>query len=245
METGLKGKAVLITGSSRNMGRAAALAFAGEGANLALCTSSGGDDLDKVAVEARALGAAVVSGKCDVSDDVAVKSFVEKAQSELGSIDVAINVAGYRCEASFLDETIEAWKRNIEVNLDGPFHVCRAVLPMMIQRRWGRIINISGVSPFIGGPAAKAMVKLGIVGFTRGLASEFAKHKITANSIGPGYIARDTDVPLAEKPLPASMPMGRKGTYKELISLMLYLASEDAGFVTGQCYLANGGSYYL
>ncbi len=245
METGLAGKTVLITGASRNMGRAAALGFAAEGANLAICTSARMAELEGVADAAQKLGAGVVSQICDVSDPAAVEAFVDRARSEFGRIDVAVNIAGYRAERPFLDETFEVWTRNIEVNLNGPFHICRSVLPLMIERRWGRIINISGISPFIGGPAAKAMVKLGIVGLTRGLAQEFAPHNITANCIGPGHIARESDSAAAEKPLPQHVPMRRKGSAKEVVSLMLYLASEDAGFVTGQCYLANGGSYFL
>lgn len=170
METGLKGRAVLITGASRNMGRAAALAFAQEGANLALCTSRKMAELGAVADEARSLGVRVVAVQCDVTDSAAVAAFVKRAREKLGAVDVAINIAGYRNEAKFLEGSPEAWARNIEVNLNGPFNVCRSVIPLMIERRWGRIINLSGIAPYIGEGAAKSTVKLGIVGFTRGLA---------------------------------------------------------------------------
>src|SRR5688572_5072328 len=113
MKTGLQGRSVLVTGASRNMGRAAALGFAEEGANLALCTSRRMDELEEVAIAARALGVKVVAAKCDVSDAAAVASFVDEARSALGGVDVAINIAGYRCERGFLEETPEAWSRNI------------------------------------------------------------------------------------------------------------------------------------
>lgn len=245
MDTGLKGKTVLITGASRNMGRVAALMFARAGANLALCTSAKINELNQVTDEARALGVRVVAEKCDVSDSAAVSGFVKKTRDKLDSIDVAINIAVYRAERRFMDESFEAWSRNIAVNLNGPFHICRNVIPLMIERRWGRIINVSGIAAFNGASPAKAMAKLGIVGFTRGLAREFGAYNITANCIGPGAIDRDYDPLVREKPLLPTQPVPRKGTPEEVVSLMLYLASENAGFITGQCYMVNGGSNFL
>jgi 3-oxoacyl-[acyl-carrier protein] reductase len=244
VDTGLKGKTVLITGASRNMGGVAALAFAREGANLALCTSRKMKELGAVAEEARALGASVVAEQCDVTDGAAVAAFVGKTRDKLGGVDVAINIAGFRNEAKFLEGSLEEWTRNIEVNLNGPFHICRNVIPLMIERRWGRIINLSGVAPYLGGGAAKGMVKLGIVGFTRGLAREFAPHNITANCIGPGSIAREREAHEVEKNLNPMQPIRRKGRAEEVTALMLHLASVHAGFITGQCYLVNGGAYF-
>lgn len=245
MDTGLKGKTVLITGASRNMGRFAALAFAREGANLALCTSRKMKELGAVADEARALGVRVVAGQCDVTDGAAVAAFVRHTREKLGGVDVAVNVAGFRNEAKFLEGSLEEWTRNIDVNLTGPFNVCRNVIPLMIERRWGRIINLSGVAPYLGGGAAKAMVKLGIVGFTRGLAREFAEHNITANCIGPGTIGRgEREAHESEKELRPWQPIRRTGRPEEVTALMLHLASENAGYITGQCYLINGGAYF-
>jgi 3-oxoacyl-[acyl-carrier protein] reductase len=245
MDTGLKGKNVLITGASRNMGRLAALDFAREGANLAICTSAKMKELHAVAEELRSLGARVVAEQCDVADAHAVTRFVAKASGELGSIDVAINNAVHRAEGAFLAESDEVWQRNIEVNLTGPRNICRAVLPGMIERKWGRIINFSGIAPFLGTGPAKAMVKIGIVGLTRGLAREFAEYNITANCIGPGLFDVERDAFQRDKPLPPTQPIRRPGKPAECASLMLYLASENAGFITGQCYLMNGGMYFL
>jgi len=243
LDTGLKGKTVLITGASRNMGRAAALGFAREGANLAICTSTRMTELNAVADEARAMGVAVVAVKCDVTDGAAVKLFIAETKKALGGVDVAINLAGDRHECAFLEQTLDDWHKNIAVNLTGPFHICQQVVPLMIEKKHGRIINISGVSPYLGGPPAKAMVKLGIVGFTRGLAKEFLAHNITANCIGPGGVERTSlDAHEHNKPLRAGQT--RMGTAEEIVSLMIYLASDKAGFITGQCYLANGGRYF-
>ena len=118
-----------------------------------------------------------------------VASFVKSARDGLGGVDVVVNIAGFRAESPFLETTFEEWTHAIDVNLTGPYYVCQQAIPSMIERGWGRVINISGVSPYLGGGATKAMVKLGIVGFTRGLAREFGKHNITANCIGPGTMA--------------------------------------------------------
>lgn len=245
MDTGLKGKTVLITGASRNMGRHAALAYAREGANLAICTSAKMTELEQVAAEARALGAKVVAGRCDVADNAAVTGFVNKVRDELGTVHVALNNAVYRgAEGAFLEEDDEAWQRNFAVNLTGPRNICRAVLPLMKKQRWGRIINFSGIAPFLGGSVTKGMAKLGIIGFTRGLAREFAEHEITANCIGPGTIDVERDAFQKSKPLKPGQPIRRMGKPQEVVSLMVYLASEDAGFITGQCYLVNGGMYF-
>lgn len=245
MDTGLKGKTVLITGASRNMGRIAALAFAREGANLAICTSSKMDDLQKVARECADLGAKVVAERCDVADKASVNAFVAKAADNLGSVHVVLNNAVNRgAEGSFLEENDEAWALNLAVNLTGPRNICRAAMPLMMKQRWGRIINFSGISPYLGGSVSKGMAKLGIVGFTRGVAREFAEHDITANCIGPGTIDVERDSFQKPKPLKAGQPIRRMGKPEEVVSLAVYLASENAGFITGQCYLVNGGMYF-
>jgi NAD(P)-dependent dehydrogenase (short-subunit alcohol dehydrogenase family) len=245
MDTGLKGRTVLITGASRNMGRVAAIAFAREGANLAICTSAKLDELGKVARECADLGAKVVAERCDVADKASVNAFVAKAQDNLGSVHVVLNNAVNRgAEGSFLEEDDEAWANNFAVNLTGPRNICRAVLPLMVKQRWGRIINFSGVSPFLGGSVSKGMAKLGIIGFTRGVAREFAEHDITANCIGPGTIDVERDAFQKPKPLKAGQPIRRMGKPEEVVSLAVYLASENAAFITGQCYLVNGGMYF-
>jgi len=244
LETGLKGKNVLITGASRNMGRLAAIQFAQEGANLAICTSTKMKELNAVAEEIRGLGVKVFAAQCDVADRRAVEVFVDQAVRTLGSIDVAINNAVHRAEGDFLTESDEVWERNLAVNLTGPRNICRAVLPSMIERKWGRIINFSGIAPFLGHGPAKAAVKLGIVGFTRGIAREFAVHNVTANCIGPGVFDVERDAFQRDKPLRPEQPIRHLGKPEECTSLMLYLASEGASFITGQCYLVNGGLYF-
>ena len=242
MDTGLKGKTVLIAGASVGMGRMAALAFAQEGANLVLCTSTKMDQLREVAELARAKGVKVQAEQCDITRADQVQALVKASQS-LGGVDASVNLAGYRCEGKLFDIEPEAWARNIEVNLTGTFNICRAVLPGMVEKKWGRIINIAGQSSFIGRQPAKAMVKLGIIGFTRAVAREYGPHNITANCVGPGTIAKKT-APGKEQVLLEGQPIPRKGTPEECISALVYLASDNAGFVTGQCWLVNGGAYF-
>lgn len=245
METGLKGRTALIAGASRNMGRHSALALAAEGVNLAICTSSRMKELNDVAAAARKLGVRVLAGQCDITDNASVEAFVKKARDEFGGVDIAVNVAGYRAESPFLEGDFEEWTRNIAVNLTGPYHVCRHVIPLMRARGWGRIINFSGIAPYLGVSAAKATVKLGIVGFTRGIAREFAEFGITANCIGAGTIGRgERDASESDKEVRPFQPVRRKGRPEEVTALLVHLASENAGYITGQCYLINGGMYF-
>jgi 3-oxoacyl-[acyl-carrier protein] reductase len=245
VETGLKGKTALIAGASRNMGRFSALALAAEGVNLAICTSSRMKELNDVAAAAHKLGVRVLAEKCDITDNASVEAFVNKARGEFGGVDIAVNVAGFRAESPFLEGDFEEWTRNIAVNLTGPYHVCRHVIPLMKERAWGRIINFSGIAPYLGASAAKATVKLGIVGFTRGIAREFAEFGITANCIGAGTIGRgERDEAESEKEVRPGQPIRRKGRPEEVTALLVHLASENAGYITGQCYLINGGMYF-
>ena len=197
---------------------------------------------------ARAQGAEVLTHQCDVSDRAGVAGFVEAARKKFGGVDVAVNNAVYRTDTKdqgFLEQTFESWQRNIEVNITGPYHICRNVLPLMKARGWGRIVNFSGIAPFLGHGAPKAMAKVAIVGFTRGLATEFAPFGITANCIGPGTIGTERETHLTEKKLHDVQPVRRLGNSGEVAELAVYLSSEQAAFITGQCYLINGGLFYL
>ncbi len=245
MKTGLEGRTVLITGAGRNIGQRSAVLFAEEGANLAICTSSNMDGLDATAQQAEKAGAKVIARQLDVADADAVADFVKTAHNEFGSIDVVVNNAVYRSEGDLLEEPYEAWVRNIEVNLNGPYHMCKNAVPHMIEKKWGRIVNYSGIAPYLGSYPGKSMVKLGIVGFTRGLAKQYGKYNITANCIGPGYIEVERDdFQDPTKGVHEHQALRRPGKPDEVASLAVYLASENAGYITGQCYLANGGAYF-
>ena len=243
MKTGLEGRTVLITGAGRNIGRRMAVMFAEEGANLALCTSSNMAGLEATAGEVEAAGAKVLTMKCDVTDKDSVADFVAKAHGKFGSLDVVVNNAVFRSEGDLLEEPEDVWQRNIDVNLNGPYYVCKNAVPHMVERGWGRIVNFSGIAPYLCSFPGKSTVKLGIVGFTRGLAKQYGEHNITANCIGPGHIEVERDAFQVKKGVFDQQPIRRSGQPDEVAGLAIYLASEYGGYVTGQCYLVNGGAY--
>lgn len=245
MDMGLAGRTVLITGASRNIGRETALKFAEEGANVALCTRQSIDELEAVAAEVRELDVLAIATQCDITDEASVGDFIDLTVKTFGKLDVVVNNAVFRGESDFFDIDAESWQRNIDINLTGPFNVCKHAIPHMVVGDWGRVVNYSGIAPYLGHGAAKSMVKLGIVGFTRGIAAEFAKNNITANCIGPGLIDVEREEWQRDKPLPPGQPVRRLGTPEEIASLAVYLASEQSAYITGQCYLANGGQYFL
>ena len=245
MKTGLEGRTVLITGAGRNIGRRMAVLFAEEGAKLAICTSRNMAGLEETAGEVRKAGARVIARQVDVADPVAVEGFVAEAHKEFGRIDVVVNNAVYRSEGDLLQEPVESWMRNIAVNLHGPYYMCKAAIPRMIEASWGRIVNFSGIAPYLGSYPGKSMVKLGIVGFTRGLAKQYGKHNVTANCIGPGHIEVERDdFQDKNKGVHGHQALQRPGAPDEVAALAVFLASENAGYITGQCYLANGGAYF-
>jgi 3-oxoacyl-[acyl-carrier protein] reductase len=247
MKTGLEGKVVLITGATRNHGRASALAFAEEGANLLICTRQSMDLLEETAHMAAAPGIKVVTGRCDVTDEAQVKAFVQKGLSEFGRIDVVINNAGWRARGDLLSISPENWQATLAVNLHAPFLMSQAVLPSMVQHRWGRIINYSGIAAFRGATGATA--KMAVEGLTRAIAREYGPYNITANLIAPGNIevtrTPGQEIPAGQGTATEAIPIPRQGTVDECTATVVFLASEQASYITGQNYLVNGGAYFL
>ena len=250
MDTGLAGKTVLITGATRNHGRASAIAFAQEGANLLLCTRQSMDLLEETArlVSDSHPRIKVITDQCDVTDEGQVNSFVQKCLDELGSIDVVVNNAAWRARGQLLDITLEDWQHAVNVNIHAPFLISKAVIPSMVERRWGRIINYSGIAPFRGA-SGQGTLKLACQGLTRAIATEYGKYNITANCIGPGSI--DVARTQGQESHPGSgsiqldIPVPRQGTVDECSATVVFLASEQASYITGQTYLVNGGAHFL
>jgi NAD(P)-dependent dehydrogenase (short-subunit alcohol dehydrogenase family) len=248
METGLAGRVVLITGATRNHGRASALAFAREGANLLLCTRQSMDRLEETARLVAPTGVRVMVEQCDVTDEAQVHSLVQKGAEEFGHIDVVVNNAGWRARGDLLSITTESWDAAMAVNVHAPFLICKAVIPAMKQQRWGRIINYSGIAPFRGA-SGQGTLKRANEGLTRAIAREYGRYNITANCIGPGSIevertggqesGSESGRGMADIPVP------RQGTVQECAAMVVFLASEQASYITGQTYLVNGGAYFL
>ena len=245
MDMGLAGKVVLITGAGRNIGRATAEAFAAEGARLVLSTRRSNGPLEETAGACRSTGAEVVTTLCDVGDEEQVQAAVRTAERAFGGVDILVNNATNRVSGPFLQQSNEDWRTTAAANLDGPIFASRAVLPGMVERGWGRIVNYSGVSAYRGGTALKAAVKLGVVGLTRGLAREFGKHGVTVNAIAPASIEGERD-PGTERDVDVSgidprLPIPRFGQPEEVAALVVYLCSKHASYVTGQTFHINGG----
>ena len=252
MDTGLKGKVVLITGATRNHGRASALAFAREGADLLLCTRQRMDLLEETAnLASRILndgeGVRVVTKQCDVTDEGQVDSLVRDGIAEFGHIDVLVNNAAWRARGELLSITNESWDASLAVNLHAPFLTCKAVVPGMVERRWGRIINYSGIAPYRGA-SGSGTLKMACEGMTRAIAREYGQYNITANCIGPGSIEVERtpgqEIRSGEGATALGIPIPRQGTVEECSAAVVFLASEQASYITGQTYLVNGGAYF-
>ena len=247
METNLSSKVVLITEAARNFGPATARAFAAEGANLILGTTGPEEELDAIILEAHELGAvAVISAVWDVSDADQVQKIIQECADTIGSPDVVINNASVPTSPQSLEEiSFSDWERKLQVEFTGTTLVCKAVLPGMIERQWGRIVTYIGLSAFLGSNAPDSAAELGMVGLARGIARDYGKFNITANCIGPGGIESAEELGPLSYPPSYDDPLPRWGSPRELAFLAVCLASEDAGYVTGQCLLANGGKYFL
>jgi 3-oxoacyl-[acyl-carrier protein] reductase len=234
-----------VSGAGRNIGRATAVALAREGANLLLCTSKSIELLEETANLASKHGVRVVTGLCDVSNEEQVGAFVKMGMSEFGRIDILINNATWRTMKHILETPPEEAERYVAINVTGPFLMCKAVVPRMIDRRWGRIINYTGIGAFRSARyAIVAMGRMAEVGFTRALAREVGPHGITVNAVGPGNIQAVHDPHEPPRPVVAS-PIPRPGTQDEHCALLTFLCSDGAAYITGQTILINGGKYFL
>ncbi len=246
METDLKGKNVLVTEVGNPLGRSTALAFAREGANLVLGSLHDSDALIAAHHETARLGVKVIAASYEVAREDGIKQFVQRGLDELGHIDVLLNnMAWPAAKQSFAGTSFATWKGAIHLGLTGSLFMCRAVLPGMVERRWGRLIQCIGLEGFIGGDPATSAAHAGLIGLTRGIATQYGKYRITANCIGYGGFDGLDNFPGAYPVSRLNDPLARCGTGQEVSSAAIYLASEDAGYVTGQCYLVNGGKYFL
>ena len=246
----LEGKTALVTGSGRNIGRATVLELASRGANVVVNTRTNQQEADAVAKEAEAFGVKALPLLADVGDEKQAISMIEKAAAEFGRVDILVNNAGLRLASPFTELTTEEWRTVMAVNLDGPFFLCRAVVPAMIEAGWGRIINVAGLNAYRGGHnrAHVSASKMGTVGLTRALAVELAEHNILVNHIVPGAFdttpahAQSAQTAIPREQRAAGIPLGRLGMPEEIAKTCAFLASDDASFITGQTIHVNGGA---
>jgi 3-oxoacyl-[acyl-carrier protein] reductase len=245
----LDGKVALITGSGRNIGRATALKFAGEGAHIVVNARSNEAEAEAVAREVREKGVKALAVIADVAKRDQVEAMVARAFAEFGRVDILVNNAAIRPHKPFTELTIEDWERVRGVVLDGAIYCTRAVIEGMVKNRYGRILFFTGDGAFTGGSgrAHVSAAKMGLVGLARSLASEFAPHNIRANVVSPGSIDTRRDNPewyQGRVPSATGIPLGRQGHVDEIAATCLFLVSEDGGFITGQTIHVNGGAAF-
>lgn len=245
----LDGKVALITGSGRNIGRATALKFAGEGAHIVVNARSNEAEAEAVAREVREKGVKALAIVADVAKRDQVEAVVARAFAEFGRVDILVNNAAIRPHKPFTELTIEDWEQVRGVVLDGAIYCTRAVIEGMVKNRYGRILFFTGDGAFTGGSgrAHVSAAKMGLVGLARSLASEFAPHNIRANVVSPGSIDTRRDNPewyQGRVPGTAGIPLGRQGHVDEIAATCLFLVSEDGGFITGQTIHVNGGAAF-
>ena len=245
----LDGKVALVTGSGRNIGRATVLKLASEGANVVINARSNQAEIDAVAREAEALGVKALPVIADMGKKDDVERLATRALSEFGRVDILINNAAIRPHKPFTDITQQDWDMVRSVVLDGPLFLTQAVIGSMVRNNFGRIICFAGEGSFIGGKgrAHLSAAKMGLIGFVRGLATEFAPNNIRVNVVSPGIIDTRRDNPewyMGRTQSAAGIPLGRLGKPEEIAATCLFLVSDDSGFITGQTFHVNGGSAY-
>jgi NAD(P)-dependent dehydrogenase (short-subunit alcohol dehydrogenase family) len=243
----LEGKTALITGASKGLGKAMALALAEAGARLVLA-SRDLKLLNETAAAVRKLGAEAAVFQTDVTDEAQVLRLEKAVAGEFGQVQILINNAGMNIRKPVTDFTLGEWRQVMDTNVNGVFLMCRSFVPQMRGQGYGRIINLTSIMSHVGlpGRTAYAASKAGLLGFTRALALELAPEKITVNGLSPGPVATEMNTPLIQDPelnqqFISRIPLGRWGKVEEVGQLAVYLCSEDASFITGTDILIDGG----
>lgn len=243
----LDGRVALVTGASRGLGKAMALALAGAKVRLALVARDV-EQLSAVAVEARKCGAEAEVFRADVADEAQVLQLERDVAAKLGAVNILINNAGINIRKLCVDYSLAEWNSILQTNLTSAFLMCRAFVPHMKGQGYGRILNVTSIMGHISLPqrTAYSASKAGLLGFTRCLALELVQDGITVVAISPGPFATEMTVPLMNNPessveFMSRTPMKRWGQPEEVGRLALYLCSDDAGFITGTDILIDGG----
>ncbi|HMS54932.1 MAG TPA: 3-oxoacyl-[acyl-carrier-protein] reductase [Fimbriimonadaceae bacterium] len=236
----LDGKVAIVTGASRGIGKDVAKVLAGQGATVA-CVATTEDGANRTATEIGGKGYA-----CDIGETESVEALVARVAEDLGTPAILVNNAGITRDTLLMRMKDEDWSKVIDVNLGGAFRTIRAASKLMMKARYGRIVNLSSIVGLGGaaGQANYAAAKAGLVGLTKSVAKEFGSRGITCNAIAPGFIETDMTAELPEafrEQVTKSAPAGRLGTGMDIAAAVLFLASEESAYITGQTLVVDGG----
>lgn len=242
----LKGKIALVTGAAKGIGRAIALALAADGATVVVNYNGSKERAEHVLEEIRLLESDGMIYQCNVADTKAVDTMVKDVIKTYGRLDILVNNAGITRDNLIMRMSEEDFDAVIDANLKGCFNTIKAASRQMLKQREGRIINISSVSGILGnaGQANYAASKAGIIGLTKTMAREFASRGVTVNAIAPGFVETDMTQVLSDsvkEAATAQIPLGRFGKPEDIANMAAYLASEKAGYITGQVISVDGG----
>jgi NAD(P)-dependent dehydrogenase (short-subunit alcohol dehydrogenase family) len=248
MKIDLSGKTALVTGGSRGIGRAIALALGESGCTTLINYQNADEAALDVISELKKLKVPCKAYKADISDTAQAMTMLEEIKKDFGTVDILVNNAAINRDRSFLKMTKQMWDEVLGVNLNGPFNITHNLLPGMVEKGWGRIINIASMNGQTGnfGQANYAVTKGGLIALTFTLAREFARKSITVNAVSPGYTATDMTKGMPDAvadQLKTMIPVGRMGTPEEVASAVVFMASPQASYITGQVIGVNGGMY--
>lgn len=237
---------VLITGASRGIGAACALAFAKSGHNVAVNYHKNAEKAEKLTEELRSLGVSAIAVRADVSDSAQVRAMFERVHTELGAVDVLVNNAGIAHVGLLTDMTDEQWSAVVGTNLSGVFYCCRAALSEMIRAHQGVIVNIASMWGEVGASceAAYSAAKAGVIGLTKALAKEVGPSGVRVNAVSPGVVMTDMMAGFSDEDVAAlkdETPLSTLGAPEDIAEAVLFLAGEKARFITGQVLSVNGG----
>lgn len=242
----LAGKIAVVTGASRGIGRAIAIRLAGEGATVVINYNGSKEKAEEVKQEIEGAGGKATVCQCNVADFDQCQAFIQKVIDEFGRIDILVNNAGITRDGLLMKMSEEDFDQVIETNLKGAFHTIRFASRQMLRQKSGRIINLSSVVGVTGnaGQANYAASKAGVIGLTKSAARELASRGITVNAIAPGFIETDMTSVLSEKVkegAAAGIPLGAFGKPEDVAAAAAFLASDEAGYITGQVLHVDGG----
>ena len=242
----LDGKTALVTGASRGIGRAIALCLAAEGARVAINYAGNVKAAEEVKAIIEAAGGTAILCQADIADSAAVEAMIADVVKEFGAIDILVNNAGITRDTLLMRMKDEDFAKVLDTNLKGVFYCTKAVSKLMMKKRSGRIVNMASVVGLVGnaGQTNYAAAKAGVIGFSKAAAKELASRGITVNVVAPGFIGTDMTAGLPEsvkEKMLTDIPLGRMGEPEDVANAVLFLASDQASYITGQVVNVDGG----